>query len=255
VEFERLDQFGQGTRAAVGLVHLGRERDKALLFSRLAMPEKDAPVLRDVEEDRHGTCISATAVPDRAFRPQRLADPPIRPHLLRAMSKTYRECPACGKRALSIATRCPGCGHELFSQPVRRQAPPATGRVRALPAAVMVLLAAAGLVMLVMRPRAGRDSEPMSTAAVRDEPPTALDTARAAASPVLPDSAPSAGAVPRLARTWTKVHDRRSAKADVVAVLLPSDTVLADSLRGGWWRVALEGRVLGYVYARTLQGD
>ena len=42
-------------------------------------------------------------------------------------------------------------------------------------------------------------------------------------------------------------------KADVVAVLLPGDTVLADSLRGGWWRVALEGRVVGYVYGGTLE--
>jgi hypothetical protein len=43
-------------------------------------------------------------------------------------------------------------------------------------------------------------------------------------------------------------------KADVVAILLPGDTVLADSLKRGWWRVALEGRVLGYVYAPTLTG-
>jgi hypothetical protein len=35
-------------------------------------------------------------------------------------------------------------------------------------------------------------------------------------------------------------------------VLLPGDTVLADSLRGGWWRVALEGKVIGYVYGPTL---
>jgi hypothetical protein len=51
------------------------------------------------------------------------------------------------------------------------------------------------------------------------------------------------------------VHERRSAKADLVAVLLPGDTVLADSLKGGWWRVALDGRVIGYVYAGTLVGD
>jgi len=69
------------------------------------------------------------------------------------------------------------------------------------------------------------------------------------------DSAPSAEARPRVARTWTKVHARRGVQGDLVAVLLPGDTVLADSLRGGWWRVALEGRVLGYVYAPTLLGD
>jgi hypothetical protein len=124
-----------------------------------------------------------------------------------------------------------------------------------LPAIAVILLGAAGLAMLIMRPGSARDPEALATSAIRPEPPMALDTARAAASPVMPDSAPSAEAVPRLARTWTKVHDRRSAKADLVAVLLPGDTVLADSLRGGWMRVALEGRVLGYVYAPTLAGN
>jgi hypothetical protein len=93
------------------------------------------------------------------------------------------------------------------------------------------------------------------TAEARADQRTELETAQAAASFALPDSAPSAEAVPRRARTWTKVHERRSPRADVVAVLLPGDSVLADSLRGGWWRVALEGRVLGYVYAPTLLGD
>jgi hypothetical protein len=107
--------------------------------------------------------------------------------------------------------------------------------------------------MLVVR--WGSDRNPEATAAVRAEAPVTLDTASAAASPVMPDSAPSTEAVPRQARTWTKVRGRRSTRSDVVAVLLPGDTVLADSLRGGWWRVALEGRVLGYVHTRTLVGD
>jgi hypothetical protein len=115
-----------------------------------------------------------------------------------------------------------------------------------------ILLAAGGLVTLAVRWGAHRGPE--ATAAIRGEATAALDVASAASSPVMPDSAPSAEAVPRLARTWTKVRDRRSTRADVVAVLLPGDTVLADSLRGGWWRVALEGRVLGYVHGRTLDG-
>jgi hypothetical protein len=73
--------------------------------------------------------------------------------------------------------------------------------------------------------------------------------------PVTADSAPSPGAVPRVTRTWTKVRAARGASADVVAVLLPGDTVLVDSLTNGWWRVALDGRVLGYVHRRTLVGD
>lgn len=172
------------------------------------------------------------------------------------MTTTYRECPACGKRALSIATRCPGCGHEFPSQPVRWQASrPGTGQAGPLWAAAVILLAAAGVVTLVTRGGAAGDGDPPVAADARVEPPVELETAQAAASPAMPDSAPSAEAVPRRARTWTKVHDRRSTRADLVAVLLPGDTVLADSLRGGWWRVALEGRVLGYVYAPTLVGD
>jgi hypothetical protein len=171
------------------------------------------------------------------------------------MAKAYRECPACGKRALSIATRCPRCGHELFAQPVRSPVSRDAQRLRPLAALGVTLLVGTGLLALAMRRSAARDRETPATASVGAEAPVALDTARAAASPVMPDSAPSAGAVPRLARTWTKVHARRSTRADVVAVLLPGDSVLADSLKGGWWRVALEGRVVGYVYAPTLLGD
>jgi hypothetical protein len=168
------------------------------------------------------------------------------------MARTYRECPACGKKALSIATRCPRCGHELLAEPVRREAPRHPGRLRPLPAVAVGLLVGLGLLTLLLRRNAAGDREPSVTASVLAEESLMLDSARAAASPGAPDSAPSAGAVARSSRTWTKVHARRSVKADVVAVLLPGDTVLADSLRGGWWRVALEGRVIGYVYAGTL---
>ena len=40
--------------------------------------------------------------------------------------------------------------------------------------------------------------------------------------------------------------------ADVEAVLLPGDTVLADSLERGWYRVTLDGEVFGYVHRSTL---
>jgi hypothetical protein len=48
------------------------------------------------------------------------------------------------------------------------------------------------------------------------------------------------------------VRKSRSKRADVEAVLLPGDTVLADSLDRGWYRVALEGELLGYVHRSTL---
>ena len=114
----------------------------------------------------------------------------------------------------------------------------------------VAVLAAGGLVTLAVW-RAARAPDESAIAAVQDEAPAALDSSRAASSPARLDST-TGEAVPRLARTWTNVRNRRSPRADVVAVLLPGDTVLADSLKGGWWRVALEGQVLGYVYAGTL---
>ena len=41
--------------------------------------------------------------------------------------------------------------------------------------------------------------------------------------------------------------------AELEAVLTPGDTVLADSLQRGWYRVALDGEVLGYAYQSTLE--
>ncbi len=169
------------------------------------------------------------------------------------MAPTYLECPACGQRALHIATRCPRCAHEFPTEPIRWQATRASRRLPVLPMLLVLLLVGGGLITLAMRRGAGA-AAPVTADAPADQRGE-LETAQAAASFALPDSAPSTEAVPRQARTWTKVHERRSPKADVVAVLLPGDTVLADSLRSGWWRVALEGRVLGYVYAPTLVGD
>jgi hypothetical protein len=178
----------------------------------------------------------------------------MRGHLV-TVAANYRECPACGKRALRIATRCPQCGEEFPPQAVRWQAARPERRLgRRVAVTAVMLVTAAGLVTLALRRGTAGGRAPV-TAAARAEPPAALETAQAAASPVTVDSAPSREAVPRVARTWTKVHARRSVRADVVAVLLPGDTVLADSLRGGWWRVALEGRVLGYVYHGTLAGN
>lgn len=174
------------------------------------------------------------------------------------MGKTYRECPACGKHALSIATRCPACGGELLDQPVRRQAAAPRSRLRVpLGLLGLALVAAAAAAAALLH----RDTPARETGAfpvVPDEAQVAIDTFRVASSSATtapPDSAPSAQAIPRVARTWTKVHERRSVKADLSAVLLPGDTVLADSLEGGWWRVALEGKVIGYVYGGTLAGD
>lgn len=161
------------------------------------------------------------------------------------MSGSYRQCPDCGKRALSIATRCPGCGRELPRLEARRG--PAPGLGRYVPWLVGVLTVGAVLVTGVLgrvgRPGRAPVEEESSVAAT-----TRVDTTTAAASPAA--SAPAGELL--VARTWTHVRNRRTVTGDLEAVLLPGDTVLADSLSRGWYRVALEGEVLGYAHRSTL---
>jgi hypothetical protein len=158
------------------------------------------------------------------------------------MSSAYITCTECGKRALNVATRCPQCGFEFSARPVRQRTL-VSEFVRLVPllAVAGVVAAAVALATSVMRRTAERAET--STA----PPAPELDTAMAAASP--------AAAERRFARTWTNVRNRRSAAADVVSVLLPGDTVFADSLDRGWWRVTFEGRVIGYVFRSTLETD
>ncbi|HZA91247.1 MAG TPA: hypothetical protein VE420_01370, partial [Gemmatimonadales bacterium] len=44
------------------------------------------------------------------------------------MGGSYRQCDACGKRALSIAIRCPGCGCEFPARQVPKSDGLALGR-------------------------------------------------------------------------------------------------------------------------------
>ena len=73
-----------------------------------------------------------------------------------------------------------------------------------------------------------------------------LETAIVAALPA------ESGSELRVARGWTNVRKSRSARAPIEAVLTPGDTVLADSLVQGWYRVAMEDEVLGYAHRSTL---
>jgi hypothetical protein len=163
------------------------------------------------------------------------------------MGGSYRQCGVCGKRALSIATRCPGCGRELDAPEVpehggvrdwKHYLKPTVGIAAALVA--VSLLALAGLSRNNQTAGARLELESsMATTPV-------LDTATAAASPA------EAVAEVRVARDWTNVRKSRSVKAPLEAVLMPGDTVLADSLGRGWYRVALDGEVLGYAHQSTL---
>lgn len=165
------------------------------------------------------------------------------------MSPAYMTCPECGKRALSIATRCPQCGFEFPARPIERKSW-SSDLGRLVPLLVAVGVSAATIaVVTVVRRTAGRAEGPATAEAHDAATAPEMDTAVAAASPA------ASPAERRFARTWTKVRSRRSVAGDVVGVLLPGDTVLADSLSRGWWRVTFEGKVMGYAYRSTLVTD
>ena len=174
------------------------------------------------------------------------------------MASSYKQCGQCGKRALSVATRCPGCGRELPAQVVTEvRRGPDLHRFLSPRVAGAIVVAAAVLTAAELV-RSGRPLRQPSSVFVSDStsvspevPDTAAAAARRNTAPAAPLPTGSAGQV-LIARTWTNVRKSRSPRADVVAKLLPSDTVLADSLERGWYRVAVEGKVLGYVYRSTL---
>jgi hypothetical protein len=161
------------------------------------------------------------------------------------MAGSYRQCDACGKRALSIAIRCPGCGREFPAREVPKGGGLELGRLLA-PKRVAAVLAAVAVLVSASLGRAGQPREEkaeVESSMARTGP---LDTARVAELP-----AESSGDL-RVAQGWTNVRKSRSVKAPLEAVLTPGDTVLADSLEQGWYRVALEGEVLGYAHRSTL---
>ena len=178
------------------------------------------------------------------------------------MSASYRHCAECGKRALSIATRCPGCGRELPSPAVPDYAAFDLGPLRSPPVIVGLLAIAVALGGIRLEQRAsaaagaGEESSfvPPAAAAAHAVEPLAVEPLAATPTVRRPAVATAVRDTSRVlvARTWTHVRSRRSPKAELSAVLLPGDTVVADSLSKGWYRVALEGEVMGYAYRAGL---
>ena len=175
------------------------------------------------------------------------------------MGGSYRQCDACGKRALSIANRCPGCGRELPANEV----PTGGGGLdlgRFLtPKGVAAVLAVVAVLVSASLGPAGEPREAkgeVESSMARTAP---LDTARVAAPPAKSGSELRVAVLPtessrelRVAQSWTEVRKSRSARAPLEAMLMPGDTVLVDSLEQGWYRVALEGEVLGYAHRWAL---
>jgi hypothetical protein len=171
------------------------------------------------------------------------------------MGRSYKQCSGCGKQALGIATRCPACGRALLT-PAAEEPDRGLGRFLAPAVAAGLLVAAAVFGVANLSRTNGAPNERSSDTAADSTASsqlgyvmaatTRLDTATATALP-----ARSAGQL-LVTRTWTNVRQLRTRVADVEAVLLPGDTVFADSLERGWFRVTLEGKVLGYAHHSTL---
>jgi rRNA maturation protein Nop10 len=177
------------------------------------------------------------------------------------MGGSYRQCQACGKRALSIATRCPGCGRELELPPAPESSPaPALGRfipkgaaAAAVLAAIVVGVELSGESWMTNPPR----GSPAVELEVADSLAAASEVAYAMGATARLDTAgvemtPTARGEYLVARTWTNVRSTRSTRAGLEAVLTPGDTVFADSLDRDWYRVAFEGEVMGYAHRSTL---
>ena len=174
------------------------------------------------------------------------------------MGGSYRQCSECGKRALSIATRCPGCGREL-----EPQAAPKTRPVlevgRYLPSGVVAAVALAAVVLVVdfggSRMSSGSVRSSAAAGSTADSIADSSEVAYAMGATAQLDTAsvdatPASGIL--VAKTWTNVRQSRSTRGELAAVLSPGDTVFADSLQRDWYRVALEGEVMGYAYRTTL---
>jgi hypothetical protein len=162
------------------------------------------------------------------------------------MAGSYRQCDACGKRALSIAIRCPGCRREFPDKEApKRGGGLDLGRFLA-PRGVAAVLAVVAVLVSASLGGAGQPREEKTVVESSMARIAPLDTARVAELPT--ESASDL----RVVRSLTDVRKSRSVKAPLEAVLTAGDTVLADSLERGWYRVALEGEVLGYAHRSTL---
>ncbi|HZN96975.1 MAG TPA: hypothetical protein VFB61_04525, partial [Gemmatimonadales bacterium] len=144
------------------------------------------------------------------------------------MGGSYRKCDACGKRALSIAIRCPGCGREFPARVGPRNDGLELGRFltpkgAAMALAVVAVLASATLgragqtrdEKAEVRSSMARTGPEVESSMVRTAP---LETATVAALPA------ESGSDLRVARSWTDVRKSRSVRAPLEAVLTPGDT-------------------------------
>ena len=194
--------------------------------------------------------------------------------ILDAITMTYMKCPQCGRKALSVATRCPHCGVAFPSKPLQRSAPGyRLDRLRPVLAVGGVLVLGAVLLTVVL-PRLESKAAASAPGASSGETSPTLATPPGevpadsvaerdpshAVAPVQPPAVPSASVTPtaprplptQFARTWVNVRGGRGRAAPAVQVLNPGDPVQVDSLSRGWYRVLIDGRAVGYVHRSNL---
>jgi len=176
---------------------------------------------------------------------------------------SYTQCPRCGQKALSVATRCPRCG-----DPFETHHYPSSSPRRRIPAALILVGLGAiyfGFDILRRGPGVLEDGfspPPTAIAPVPVPKPPPTPPAPAPSNPLPAAPAPVVVAEPRAAEPvagnsqerryttiWANVREARRPMAPVVTVLHPGEPVLVDSLSEEWYRVVAEGQKLGYVYS------
>jgi hypothetical protein len=172
----------------------------------------------------------------------------------------YIECPKCGYQALSVATRCPRCGQE-FPTPLIRH--PVSGpQIRKLwPLLVLAgILTIVAVMNAVLRPRVAPAvlteslvAPPLDSVRYIPIQPVAETAAPAGEGsrplgPLVSEAPPPDRPQVKLyATTWVNIREHRSGGTAAVRILNPGEAVLVDSLVGGWYRIVVDGRTLGYV--------
>jgi hypothetical protein len=73
-----------------------------------------------------------------------------------------------------------------------------------------------------------------------------LGRSAAESTPSPPEQPPAGRQLLRYVTTWVNVREGRSRRSPVAFILEPGEAVLVDSLIRGWYRVVVDGEILGY---------